>query len=231
MPSVSSLPAPAPTPGTRLPAARRRRQLLDTALATFAERGFHATSMNDVAESAGVTKPVLYQHFGSKRELYAELLGDVGGHLLDAIEAATAAAEGPRDQVEAGFAAYFRFVANERDAFLVLFGGGTRRDEEFSHQARNIEASVAEAVAGLIDVEGLDEGGRRLLAHGVVGIAEGTSRHWLADGLDLDPDRLAAQVAHLAWSGLRGVRAIVPDGDRRGRPTRVSRPAEPGTPR
>jgi AcrR family transcriptional regulator len=73
-----------PTP-TRLPAARRRRQLLDVALAAFASHGFHPTSMNDVAEAAGVTKPVLYQHFRSKRALYLELLEDVGERLREAI--------------------------------------------------------------------------------------------------------------------------------------------------
>ena len=58
----------------RLPAHERRRQLLDVALDVFAADGFHSTSMNDVAEAAGVTKPVLYQHFASKRQLYLELL-------------------------------------------------------------------------------------------------------------------------------------------------------------
>ena len=73
----------------RLPAPRRRRQLLDVARQVFAESGFHPTSMNDIAEAAGVTKPVLYQHFGSKRELYLELLDDVGGQLADPIGKAT----------------------------------------------------------------------------------------------------------------------------------------------
>src|SRR5437764_485619 len=62
----------------RLPAVQRRRQLLDVSLEVFAGRGFHAASMAEVAQAAGVTKPVLYQHFGSKRELYLELLDDVG---------------------------------------------------------------------------------------------------------------------------------------------------------
>ena len=101
-------------PTTRLPAARRRQQLLDVALEVFAERGFHPTSMNDLAEAAGVTKPVLYQHFGSKRELYLELLEDVGTRLRDAIGKATSEAAGPREQVEQGFRAYFRFVADHQ---------------------------------------------------------------------------------------------------------------------
>src|SRR5690242_16718988 len=99
---------------TRLPAPARRRQLLDVALTVFAARGYHATSMNDVAEAAGVTKPVLYQHFRSKRALYLELLEDVGGRLQDAIGKATATADGPRDQVKSGFRAYFNFVASQQ---------------------------------------------------------------------------------------------------------------------
>ncbi len=85
----------------RLPAARRRRQLLDTARAVFAERGFHSTSMNDIADAAGVTKPVLYQHFSSKRDLFREVLEDVGGRLEETIAKAAAGAPGPREQVEA----------------------------------------------------------------------------------------------------------------------------------
>lgn len=191
---------------TRLPAARRRQQLLDVALGVFAERGFHPTSMNDLAEAAGVTKPVLYQHFGSKRELYLELLDDVGSRLRTAIDKATTEATSPREQVERGVAAYFRFVAEHQAAFQVLFGGGTRRDEEFAGYARQVEDAIATTVAALIDVEGLEEADRRLLAHGIVGLAEGTGRHWLRSGAEGDPDALAARVAELAWAGLRGVR-------------------------
>src|SRR2546421_12093092 len=120
----------------RLPAARRRRQLLDVALGVFAANGFHGTSMEDVADAAGVTKPVLYQHFGSKRELYLELLDDVGGRLMETISAAVAAAHGPRQQVHAGFLAYFRFVADHESASQLLFGSGARRDDEFADAGR-----------------------------------------------------------------------------------------------
>ena len=193
------------TTHTRLPAARRRQQLLDVALRVFAERGFHPTSMNDLAEAAGVTKPVLYQHFNSKRELYLELLDAVGSRLQDAIVTATASAEGPRQQVEQGFTAYFRFVAEHQAAFQLLFGGGTRRDEEFATHVRRVEDNIADAIATLIDVEGLTPGERRLLAHGIVGLAEGTSRPWIHEGLPGTPDELAALVAELAWAGLRGI--------------------------
>jgi AcrR family transcriptional regulator len=189
----------------RLPAARRRRQLLDVALDAFAGGGFHRTSMDEVAEAAGVTKPVLYQHFGSKRDLYLELLRDVGGQLLDAIRAAVADAAGPRQQVEAGFTAYFRFVADHPNSFRVLFGSGSRRDRQFAETVREVEGSIADAIAVLIEAD-IDDDHRRLLAHGIVGLAEGTGRHWQTSGQDLDPEQVARRIADLAWAGLRGVR-------------------------
>jgi AcrR family transcriptional regulator len=194
---------PSSTP--RLPAARRRRQLLDTALHAFADQGFHPTAMNDIAEAAGVTKPVLYQHFDSKRHLYLEVLDDVGGRLEDTIAKAAASASGPREQVQAGFAAYFRFVADEEDAFQVLFGGDTRRDPEFSRRAVATEQSIADAIASLIQIEGIDPGHQALLAHALVGMAEGASRRWLAGEVAEGADELARQVAELAWAGLRGI--------------------------
>ena len=193
------------TSPARLPAPRRRRQLLDVALDVFAAGGFHATSMDEVAEAAGVTKPVLYQHFRSKRALYLELLDDVGGQLLEAITKATAEAAGPREQVEAGFAAYFRFVAARQSAFRLLFGSGARRDEQFEVAARRVEEAIADAIAALIEAD-IDTEHRRLLANGIVGLAEGTGRHWVRSGLDLDPDQVAQRIAELAWAGLRGIR-------------------------
>lgn len=191
----------------RLPASARRHQLLDVALGVFAECGFHGTSMNQVAEAAGVTKPVLYQHFRSKKALYRELLDDVSTRLEEAITKATAAAHGPRQQVEAGLHAYFRFVTDHRNAFTVLFGDGTRRNGEFADAGRRVEDAIVEAIAPLFDVPGLDDGDRRMLAHGIVGLTEGTSRHWVTSGYEPGPDVLADRVAELAWAGLRGVRA------------------------
>jgi AcrR family transcriptional regulator len=195
----------------RLPARERRRQLLDVALGVFATDGFHSTSMNDVAEAAGVTKPVLYQHFTSKRQLYLELLEDVGTRLGEQIAEATAAAGSPHQQVEAGFAAYFHFVDRYRSAYQLLFGGGSRRDPEFADAVRRVEEHLATSIAELIQAD-IDADHRRTLAFGLVGMAEGTSRLWVAEDLDFDPDVLARQVADLAWAGLRGIHRIEPEG-------------------
>jgi len=188
-----------------MPAAARKRQILDVALRLFAESGFHPTSMNDLAVAAGVTKPVLYQHFESKRDLYIQLLNEVGGGLQETIAKAAAEAGTPRDQVRAGFAAYFAFVAEEHDAFELLFGGGTHRDEEFARAASEAENEIATTIAAFVEVEGLDLAGRRLLAYAIVGLAEGSCREWLRSGAKEAPEDLADRVADLAWAGLRGI--------------------------
>jgi len=163
--------------------------------------------MDDIAHAAGVTKPVLYQHFTSKRALFNEVLEDVGGQLLASLGTATAEATTGRDRVQAGFAAYFRFVTENEPAFRVLFGAAARNDPEFAGIVDRVLEDVAEAVSQLIEIPGTVEH-RRVLAHAVVGIAEATSRDALStDGTPLEPDRLAAWVAELAWFGLRGVRA------------------------
>jgi len=189
----------------RLPAAARRRQLLEVAERTFAGRGFHDASMNDIAEAAGVTKPVLYQHFRSKRGLYLAALHDVGDRLRLTIDKATADAGSPREQVLAGIVAYFRFVADHDGAFDLLFGGGNRNDPEFDEAARAVEATLARLVAERIDVEDLEPARRELFGHAVVGLVEGAGRHWLTTGRPVPPEAAAAAVAGLVWAGLRGI--------------------------
>jgi AcrR family transcriptional regulator len=191
----------------RLPAAERRQQLLDVAVEMFSKQGYSNTAMNDIAVAAGVTKPVLYQHFGSKRDLFLELLRELGGRLRAELADSVAEAGNPREQVENGMRAYFRWVAENRRGFEILFSGDDRHDSEFVGEVAKVEHDIADTIAGFIAVEGLGEGRRRLLAVGVAGMAERICRMWVRGGLDLSADELAVQVADLAWVGLRGVRA------------------------
>ncbi len=191
----------------RLPAAERREQLIGVAISVFAQQGFHTTSMNDVAEAAGVTKPVLYQHFSSKRDLFLELLTDIGEQLRSRIAKATADAGGPRQQIEEGFRAYFDYMDSNTDAYRVLFGAGARRDPEFASLTAAVEESIAEAIAELIVVDGRPAEDRDLIAHTIVGMTEAASRYWLGHDRNPPVDQLADSVARLAWSGMRGITA------------------------
>jgi AcrR family transcriptional regulator len=188
----------------RLNAVARREQLLDVALEVFARAGYHGASMNDVADAAGVTKPVLYQHFESKRDLYQALLDEVGARLLAAISTATAGTTDGREQTELGFRAYFHWVAEDEDAFRLLYGSGARRDEEFNRAVRRVTAGAAAAIAPLI-AAAIDDEHRLTIAHALVGLAEGASRRLVDLGKDFDPDVLARQLSDLAWAGLRAV--------------------------
>ena len=188
----------------RLPAAERRQQLVETALVLFADRGLHGTSMDDIAEAAGVTKPVLYQHFRSKRALFTELLDQVSLQLLTSITKATAQAATGREQVELGLTAYFQFVADYHASFVLLFGDGTRRDQEFASAVTAVENSIADFIAALIDAD-LDDDHRQLLAHAIVGMAENASRRWVVAGATEPASVAASRVANLAWAGLRAV--------------------------
>jgi AcrR family transcriptional regulator len=220
-------PAGGPRPGgttpRRLTADARRRQLFEVALALFAERGYTATTMDDIAEAAGVTKPLVYQHFDSKRALYLEVMDAISRQLVSEVAAATVSADGPRQQVEMGFAAYFEIMCANQNAFRLLYGRNPPDDPELGAALRRVERTIAEAIDPLIDA-GLDPEHRLLLAYAVVGMAEGASRHWLsshhnAEGVDgpapsvVDEDgasdneahRLATRIADFAWAGLRQV--------------------------
>jgi AcrR family transcriptional regulator len=127
--------------------------------------------------------------------------------MIAAIGKATAGATDGRTQTELGFRAYFRWVADDHDGFLLLFSTQANRDAAATKAIRAITSEAASAIAPLIAIE-IDHEQRRTLAHGLVGLAEGVSRRLVERGDDFDPDALARLVANLAWAGLR---AIGPD--------------------
>jgi len=188
----------------RLTASERREQVLHVALTVFGKNGYHNTSMNEVADAAGVTKPVLYQHFDSKRALYIAVLETVGEGIIAAIKSATRATPSGKEQTEAGMIAYFTWVAGDPNGFSLLFGGGTRRDEEFAAVARKIEKVSAELIAPLIEA-GVDADYQRMVAHALIGMSEGVSRHLIQRGDPIDANTVGGQLASLAWAGLRAV--------------------------
>ena len=190
--------------------AERREQLLAVARGIFAERGFQAATMDDIAREAGFTKPILYQYFDSKTDLYREIVTQTGATLLSNLESAVSSVQAPRAKIEVAFRVYFEMVVSEPDAFRVLFihshEGETWRD------LRAIELTLVSFLEPLIVVS-ISDDHRRQLAAGVVGIAEGAAITWLeqqavkgwpapAPGA---AQRLAERSATLAWGGLRTV--------------------------
>lgn len=191
---------------SRLPGPERRAQVLAVARSVLSRNGFHGTTMTDIAEAAGVTKPVLYQHFSSKRELYRTVLTDIGARLESAVVDSARAAPTPRARAEAGMAAFASFVDEDYDGFRLLFDGSNRHDTEWAPIIRAVERSLANAVAALIDVPSIDARRRQLLAHGIIGLAESMMRYARSDeDLTYSPDQLVRDITDLAWAGLRGI--------------------------
>lgn len=188
----------------RLPGPERRQQLLEVAAEIFGRGGYDQASMADIAAAAGITKPVVYQHFPSKRALFLEVLGECGRRMEAQIDKATADANGPREQVERGFAGFVGFFEEHPAMFRVLFSDANRSDPEFAAELARTELVVAERIAALIDIETLSTDERRLLAVGIVGIGEAACRHWMSGDSGLTAQRTAALLANLTWTGLRG---------------------------
>jgi AcrR family transcriptional regulator len=194
----------------RTPHGERRDQLLLVARKIFAERGFQATTMDDIAKEAGFTKPILYQYFESKTELYREIVNQTAEKLLDTLRSAVGEVESPRAKIEVAFRVYFEMVVEETDAFRILFIHS--HEGETKGDLRNVELGLVSFLEPLIAVR-IKPDHRRQLAAGVVGIAEGAATAWLIqqEGKGWPTptpgvaERLAARSATLAWGGLRSV--------------------------
>ena len=208
-------------PKQRMSAAARRLQLLDVALEKFAARGYHDTSMGEIALAAGVTKPVLYQHFQSKQELYRELLDTMGQQLLSDVAASVASEADPYEGVLAGFRAYLTFVFVRTDAFKLLFGGGSQTSEEFRDSMGNLEQRVAATVGRMILAD-VDDAHRDLLGYTIVGLAEVVGRRWATSGAtqvhsqearEAAAEQLASRLADFVWAGLRGLPGSAQSGE------------------
>ena len=178
----------------------------------FARNGYDATTMDQVAQAAGVTKPLLYQHFDSKHALYEEIVTTAATSLLDSLAVAASPDTAPRDKVERGLHVYFTAVLGDDVSFRLLLAEST--DEDIARHLDAIEQAMIAFVDPLIDA-GLDPDHRRFLAAAVVGLAKSTATFWLdehGESGDLDDaereaiaDRLARRCAQLVWGGLRSV--------------------------
>jgi AcrR family transcriptional regulator len=193
----------------RLKSEERREQLLDVASHLFSEGGYEGTTMDNVAKAAGVTKPLLYQHFESKHALYEEIITTAATKLLDALSVAASPEVAPRDKVDRAFHIYFSMMVSDDVSFRLLLAEPA--DEDISRHLDAIYNVLVEFLNPLIDA-GLEPDHQRLLAATVVGAARASASYWLDNshehGDEPDQqvvDRLARRTAQFIWGGLRGI--------------------------
>ncbi|MBJ7331272.1 MAG: TetR/AcrR family transcriptional regulator [Solirubrobacteraceae bacterium] len=137
----------APSPRTRLPRAERMEQTLAVAHALFAERGFTAVTMDDVAAAVGVTKPLLYNYFGNKERLYLACLAQSADALVSTVVDAVAAADRPPDALGDGIRAFFSFVEQDRSSWAVLFDETLPANGEIADRVAQYREQILDAVA------------------------------------------------------------------------------------
>jgi len=199
------------TPRKRLTGEARRAAILDSALAVFAQRGYHASSIDDIARENGVSKALIYEHFTSKAELYAELLEQYAEVLFSGLaEAVSDAGTSAAARLATGFDAFYGFVEEHRVAWRMLFREAA--DPEAMVLLGRVTAQVTAVVAGLIAE---DPGARRgdddettreyriqVLAQMLVGSVQSLA-NWWEDHPDVPRELIVGMTMEYAWLGLQ----------------------------
>ena len=189
----------------RMPRSARRAQLLDSALGVFVAQGYHAAAMDDIAERAGVSKPVLYQHFPGKLDLYLALLDHSCDTVIDACNEALASTDDNKQRVTATVHVFYDYVANAQGAFRLVFESDLTNEPAVRERVERVTRDCAEAIARVIHEDtGLSYEQSRLLAVSLVGMAQVSARFWLDDPREIHQQDAATLVASLAWRGIRG---------------------------
>ncbi|MBQ0927443.1 MULTISPECIES: TetR/AcrR family transcriptional regulator [Saccharopolyspora] len=194
-----------PNKGIRLPRDARRAQLLEAAQYVFVHNGYHAAAMDDIAERAGVSKPVLYQHFPGKLELYLALLETHGNELVRRVRTAIESTADNKLRVRAAIGAFYEFVASEDQAFRLVFESDLRGEPAVEKAVENSLSGCIDAITEAVTADaGLDAARARLLAVGLVGLAQVTARDWLDEQQKIPRDEAVNLMSTLAWKGLAG---------------------------
>jgi AcrR family transcriptional regulator len=191
--------------GPRLPRPARRRQLLGAAQEVFVAQGYHAAAMDDIADRAGVSKPVLYQHFPGKLDLYLALLDESADELVAIVREALSSTTDNSQRVPATFRAFFDYVGTSGEAFRLVFESDLSNEPAVRARLDRTMQECAEMVSQFIREDaGVGDAAARLLGVALVGMAQVSSRYWLSTDGAIDKDVAEDLLSRLAWRGISG---------------------------
>ncbi|WP_214369501.1 TetR/AcrR family transcriptional regulator [Pseudonocardia sp. H11422] len=187
------------TPRRRVGRAERERQILDAAVAVFSERGYQNASMDAVAERVGITKPVVYTHFGSKEGLLLACIARARTELLEVTSAAAAAAEGPEEMLRQGTRAFFDYLDTQRPAWTLLYSEASVAGDALEE----IRAQQTDFIAALLATQAPDADPQRLAgwAQVIVGACERLAL-WRGHDPRISSEQATEYLMDLAWTGL-----------------------------
>jgi len=191
----------------RMRAAERRAQLLEVARKVFGRHGFHTVTMDSVAKEAGVTKPILYDHFPSKRDLYLALLEADLANLRERLHDALDRSAGNRERIRGSFQAYFDFVDEHAEGFRLLMQEATGPERQFREMVGQLRSEIMGRVTEIIVRESkgsIDRSEAEIVALGLIGMVEFTAQR--NPGAKKPERRRAVDtLVKLAWKGITGL--------------------------
>ncbi|HEY0636801.1 MAG TPA: TetR/AcrR family transcriptional regulator [Pseudonocardiaceae bacterium] len=200
-----------PSRSRRLPRAVREQQMLDAAVAVFSRRGYHSASMDEIAEVAGISKPMVYAYLGAKEDLFAACLRREADSLVAAVVGAATGGGAdlpPEEVLWRGLRAFFGFVHEHRDSWAVLHG---QARGEFGAEFEAIRARVIDVVAMMLTQARTErtvgtEADLAAFAHALVGAAESLAG-WMVDHPGESPDAMASRLMNFVWVGFHDLLA------------------------
>jgi AcrR family transcriptional regulator len=208
----------------RLPRQVREQQIIDAGVRVFSKRGYHAAVVDEIAELADISKPMVYLYFGSKEGLFIACIRREGERLTRGFQEAASAGKSADEQLWAGLSAFFGYVAATRDGWVVLYRQAPEQGGEIAAEVRRQREAVMAAVVELVrsGASGsgalAEPGGRdaEFVAHALVGAADSLTG-WMADHPGETPDKVTLRLMNMVWVGMRNVLDgevwVPPDGD------------------
>ena len=192
--------------GNRLPRDERRGQLLVAASEVFVDRGFHAAGMDEIADRAGVSKPVLYQHFSSKLELYLAVLERHVENLVSGVQQALRTTTDNRLRLHSAVQAFFDFIEHDGQGYRLIFENDYVTEPRVAAQVRVATEACTDAVFDLISRDsGLEAHRARMIAVGLVAISVDCARYWLGADRPISKEDAVEGTVQFAWGGLSHV--------------------------
>ena len=202
LPTAAQPIAQPPVARVRMSGKERREQLLDIGRTLFAAKGFDGTSVEEIADKAGVSKPVVYEHFGGKEGLYAVVVDREVSRLLDRVTASLVGNH-PRELLEQAAGALLEYVERDTDGFRILVRDSPVASSSgtFASMLSDVATQVEHVLAGEFKTRGYDPKLAGLYSQALVGMVALTGQWWL-DARKPKRDEVAAHLVNLAWNGL-----------------------------
>ncbi|MEV6104126.1 TetR/AcrR family transcriptional regulator [Streptomyces sp. NPDC051940] len=192
----------------RLPREVREQQIIDAGIQVFSKRGYHAAVVDEIADLAGISKPMVYLYFGSKEGLFIACIRREGERITADFQHAAGAAPDAESQLWAGLSAFFAFVAGHRDGWVVLYRQAPEMGGDVAAEVNRQRASVMTAVAALVahgmNGSQLPPGEAEFVAHALVGAADSLT-DWMERHPGESAERVTVRLMNMVWVGMRNV--------------------------